>query len=293
MFGEIMWILAVTCSAFFAGVTAILSKCGIKNVKSGLATAVRTTIVLVFAWLIVFVTGEYKSIVNVSGKSWIFLVLSGLATGASWLCYMKALRLGEVSKVAAVDKSSVIFSVLLAIIIFPEERNVLWLKIICLLFIGAGTFLMTDVKIEKRKTKLYWLILAQLSAVFAAAASLLAKVGIESVDSNLAMAIRTLVVFFAAWCIVFLKKEHVEVKNIQKKDFIFLILSGIATGASWLCFYYAIKNGQVSVVVPIDKMSILITVLFSLVVFKEKLSAKSWFGLSLITVGTLLMAIFA
>lgn len=287
-----MWIVAAILSAVFAGITAILCKCGIKNANSDVATAIRTSVVLVFAWVIVFATGAYKTLADISVKSWIFLVLSGLATGASWICYFKALSLGEVSKVAAVDKSSVVLSVLFAIIIFPDERNLWWVKLICLAAIAVGTYLMTNIKRGEDKSKILWLIFALLSALFAAATSLLAKVGIEKVNSNAATAIRTCVVLVMAWLIVFFRKEAKFVKELKGKEVVFLVLSGIATGASWLCYYYAIANGQVSVVVPIDKLSILITVFFSLIVFKEKLSVKAWIGLTLLTAGTILMAVF-
>lgn len=287
-----MWIVSAVLSAVFAGLTAILSKCGVKNCNSDVATAIRTSVVLVFAWIIVFATGVHNEITEISTKSLIFLLLSGIATGASWVCYFKALSLGEVSKVSAVDKSSVILSVLFAIIIFPAERNLWWVKLLCLVAIAVGTYLMTDIKRGDSKTKLAWLIFALLSALFASATSILAKIGIESVNPNLATAIRTCVVLVMAWLIVFCKKETPLLKELKGKDIIFLVLSGIATGASWLCYYYAIQKGQVSVVVPIDKLSVLLTVLFSLVVFKEKLSLKAWIGLLLLTVGTILMAVF-
>ena len=287
-----MWIVAACLSAVFAGITAILSKCGVKNANSDVATAVRTSVVLVFAWVIVFATGAHETLSDISVKSWIFLVLSGVATGASWICYFKALSLGEVSKVAAVDKSSAVLSVLFAIIIFPDERMLWWAKLLCLAAIALGTFLMTDIKRGGDKSKILWLIFALLSAVFAAATSLLAKVGIENVNSNAATAIRTCVVFVTAWLIVLFKKETKFVKELKGKEIIFLVLSGVATGASWICYYYAIQNGQVSIVVPVDKLSILITVLFSLAVFKEKLKIKAWAGLLLLTAGTILMAVF-
>lgn len=218
--------------------------------------------------------------------------MSGLATGASWLCYFKALSLGEVSRVAAVDKSSVVLSALLALIVFPEER-VLWqVKLICLAAIATGTFLMADIKRNEDKNKLSWFIFALLSAVFAAATSLLAKVGTDNVDSNTATAIRTFVVFVTAWLIVIIRKKICLVKKITGKEIVFLALSGIATGAGWLCYYYAIQNGQISIVVPVDKLSILITVAFSMIVFKEKLSLKSAVGLLLLTGGTIIMAVF-
>lgn len=287
-----MWVVAAVLSAVFAGITAILSKCGIKNVNSNVATAVRTFIVLIFAWIIVFATGAYKTLVDISIKSWIFLILSGIATGASWICYFKALSIGEVSKVAAVDKSSVVLSVLFAIIVFPEERTLWWVKLICLAAIAVGTFLMSDIKKGESKSKIAWLFFALLSAVFAAATSILAKIGIENVESNTATAIRTCVVLVMAFLIVICKRETKFIKDLKGKDIVFLILSGLATGASWLCYYFAIQQGQVSVVVPIDKLSILITVFFSLIVFKENLSKKAWIGLALFTVGTILMAVF-
>lgn len=289
-----MWIFAAILSAVFAALTAILSKVGLKNTNSNVATAVRTAVVLVFAWAMVFITGAYQGFGEISVKAIIFLILSGLATGASWICYFKALSVGEVSKVAAVDKSSVILSVLFAIIIFPEERGRWWIKLICLAAIGVGTFLMIDIKRgdnKEGKSRFVWLIFALLSAVFAAATSILAKVGIEGVNSNLATAIRTCVVLVMAWLIVFCKRETKFVKELKFKHVIFLILSGIATGASWLCYYYALQHGQVSVVVPIDKLSILITVIFSVIFFKERPSIKAWIGLALLTVGTVLMAV--
>ena len=287
-----MWVIASILSALFAGITAILSKCGVRDTNSDVATAVRTSVVLIFAWIIVLITGAYTTLPDISIRSWIFLILSGLATGASWICYFKALSLGEVSKVAAVDKSSVVLSVLFAIILFADEREVWWLKLIFLAIIAVGTYLMTDIKRGDGGKKLTWLIFALLSAVFAAATSILAKIGVENVDSNLGTAIRTCVVLVLAWLIVFGRKETKFVKEIKGKKVVFLVLSGITTGASWLCYYYAIQQGQVSIVVPIDKMSILITALFSLIVFKEKLSIKGWIGLLLFTVGTVCMAIF-
>lgn len=287
-----MWVIAAVLSAVFAGITAILSKCGIKNINSNVATAVRTFIVLIFAWIIVFATGANTTLVDISVKSWIFIIFSGIATGASWIFYFKALSVGEVSKVAAVDKSSVVLSVLFAIIIFPEERTLWWVKLICLAAIAVGTFLMIDIKRGENKSKIVWLIFALLSAVFAAATSILAKIGIKNVESNIATAIRTCVVFVMAWLIVFCRREVKFLKELKGKEIIFLILSGLTTGASWLCYYYAIQQGQVSVVVPIDKLSVLITVFFSLIVFKENLSAKAWIGLAFLTAGTVLMAVF-
>ena len=287
-----MWIVAAVFSAFFAGITAILSKCGIKNVNSDVATAIRTSVVLVFAWTIVFVTGAYETLSEIDPRSLIFLVLSGIATGASWVCYFKALSLGEVSKVAAVDKSSVIFSVLIAIAVFPAERRLWWVKLICLAAVGAGTWLMTEIKRSEEKTKTTWFFFALLSAIFAAITSVLSKLGMENVNSDCATAIRTGIVLIMAWLIVFAKKETGLVKEVNKKDLLFLVFSGISTGISWLCYFYAIQHGQISVVVPIDKLSIVITVVFSVIFLKEKASSKVWLGLGLLTAGTLCMAIF-
>lgn len=285
-------ITAAILSATFAGITAILSKCGMKKTDSEVATALRTTVVLAFAWIAVFITGAHSSIPEINGISWLFLILSGLATGASWICYNKALSLGEVSKVAAVDKSSVVLSVLFAVVLFADERKLWWLKLIFLALIAVGTYLMTDVKRDEKIGKNSWLAFAFLSAVFAAATSVLAKIGIKNVDSNAATAIRTCVVFVAAWLIVIFGKKAESVKNVDRRELLFLVLSGIATGASWLLYYYAISTGQVSVVVPIDKLSILVTIAFSVTVLKEKLSLKAWIGLAFLTAGTICMAIF-
>lgn len=287
-----MWITFACLSAVFAALTAILAKCGVKKTDSDLATAVRTTVVLVLAWIVVFITGEYNQISAISPKSLIFLLASGVATGASWLCYFKALSLGEVSKVAAVDKSSAVLSVLFAIVLFSEERDLWYIKLACLAAIALGTYLMTDIKKGDGKTKAAWLVFAILSAVFAAATSVLAKIGITGVPSNLATAIRTCVVLVMAWLIVICRKKIKLVKEINFKEFSFLFLSGVATALSWLCYYYALANGKVSVVVPVDKMSVLLTVLFSLIVFKEKLSFKALLGLFFLTAGTVCMAIF-
>lgn len=287
-----MWILFACLSALGAGATAILSKCGVRNTNSDAATAVRTSVVLVLAWAVAFITGEYMQITRISVKSWIFLIVSGLCTGASWICYFKALSLGEVSKVAAVDRSSVVLSVLFAIAVFPAERALWWVKLICLAAIGTGTFLMTDIKRGEGKGKILWLVFALLSAVTAAATSVLAKIGIDGVPSDLATAIRTCVVFVTAWLIVFCRREAHFVGEIPKRDAVFLVLSGVATAVSWLCYYYAIVQGQVSVVVSVDKLSILITVFFSLIVFKERLSRRAWLGLALLTAGAVCMAVF-
>ena len=286
------WIIAAISSAFFAGLTSILAKCGIKKTDSDLATALRTSVVLIFSWIMVFAVGSQETIADIQPKSLLFLVLSGVATGASWICYFKALSMGDVNKVVPIDKSSTILTVLLAIICFGERSN-LAIKLIATVILGAGIFLMIEKKNTENKTKnRAWMIYALLSAVFAALTSVLAKLGISGVESNLGTAIRTVVVFVMAWGIVFAKDKHKELGRLDKKEFLFISLSGIATGVSWLCYYYALQKGVISVVVPIDKLSILVTVAFSYIVFKEKLSKKSFIGLSLMVIGTLLMAFF-
>ena len=286
------WIIAAISSAFFAGLTSILAKCGIKKTDSDLATALRTSVVLIFSWIMVFAVGSQETIADIQPKSLLFLVLSGVATGASWICYFKALSMGDVNKVVPIDKSSTILTVLLAIICFGERSN-LAIKLIASVILGAGIFLMIEKKNTENKTNnRAWMIYALLSAVFAALTSVLAKLGISGVESNLGTAIRTVVVLVMAWGIVFAKGKHKELGRLDKKEFLFISLSGIATGVSWLCYYYALQKGVISVVVPIDKLSILVTVAFSYIVFKEKLSKKSFIGLSLMVIGTLLMAFF-
>ena len=287
-----MWMMMTVLSAVFAGLTAILAKCGIQKTNSDVATALRTVVVLIFSVLMVFVVGSQGTIAEVSGKSWLFLVLSGLATGASWICYFKALSTGDVNKVAPIDKSSTILSVLLAIILFGETNN-LPVKLGCTALIGVGTYLM----IEKKESAAQhngrsWLYYAAASALFAALTSVLAKVGVSGVESNLATAIRTAVILVMAWGIVFVKGEQSSLKAIDKRELLFIGLSGLATGVSWLCYYYAIQNGDLSIVVPIDKMSILLTALFSRVFLKEKLTRKAALGLSIMCFGTLMMALW-
>lgn len=288
-----MWILAAVLSAFFAGITAILAKCGIKKTDSDVATAIRTIVVLLFAFLMTFITGSFNEINTISAKSLVFLVLSGLATGASWICYFKALSMGDVNKVVPIDKSSTIISVLLAVIIFNETNN-LFIKIVGTAILSAGIFLMVEKKkSEKVNEKRQWVIYAVFSALFAALTSILAKIGIEDVESNLATALRTSVVLVMAWIIVFIKGKQKQAIHVDRKELTFICLSGVATGASWLCYYYAIQNGIVSVVVPIDKLSIVVSIIFSYIVFKEKLTKKAFAGLCLMILGTLLMTLFA
>ena len=286
------WIMAAVASAFFAGITSILAKCGLKSIDSDVATALRTLVVLVFAWLMVAVVGSAPTIGNITPWSWLFLALSGLATGGSWICYFKALSLGDVNKVVPIDKSSTIMAVLLAIVLFGETSH-LAVKLIGTAVIAAGTFMMIEKKQgEASQQSRAWLAYALLSAVFAALTSVLAKVGIDGVESNLATAIRTCFVLLMAWVIVVGKGKLSGVRNVDHKELGFLVASGIATGASWLFFYYAIQMGQVSVVVQIDKLSILISIAFAWIVFKERLTKRSAAGLSLIVVGTLAMGIW-
>lgn len=288
-----MWLTAAVFSAVFAALTAILAKCGIRKTDSDVATAIRTAVVLVFSWIMVFISGSAGSISQISAKSLIFLTLSGIATGASWICYFKALSLGDVNKVVPIDKSSTVLTVLLAIICFGETEH-LAVKLIGTALLGVGTLLMVEKKqTENSASGKGYLLYAVGSAVFAAATSILAKVGISGVESNLATAIRTAVVLVMAWLILIIKGKLPQLKTLDKKELGFIALSGLATGGSWLCYYYAIQNGVVSVVVPIDKMSLLPTVIFSYFVFKEKLSKKATLGLTLMLAGTLAMAIFA
>lgn len=283
-----MWIAFAFGSALFAGVTSILAKIGIKNTDSTAATAIRTVVILFFSWLMVFITGAFGGIGGISAKALIFLMLSGLATGGSWLCYFKALQIGDVNKVTPVDKSSTVLTMLLAFIILGEELSIL--KVICMILIGAGTYLMivkkeTDKEVKGRG----WLFYAVLSAVFASLTSILGKIGISGVDSNLGTAIRTIVVLIMAWVMVFVTKKQDELKKIDGKSMAFICLSGLTTGLSWLCYYKALQDGQASIVVPIDKLSILVTVAFSYIVLKERLTKKSFAGLAMITAGTLML----
>ncbi|MGN0562667.1 MAG: EamA family transporter [Candidatus Fimenecus sp.] len=288
-----MWLIMAVLSAVFAGLTSILAKCGIKKTDSDVATAIRTFVVLLFSVLMTFLVGSFRDIGAISAKSLLFLVLSGLATGASWICYFKALSIGDVNKVVPIDKSSTVLSVLLAIVIF-QETNHLAVKLVGTALLAVGIFLMVEKKqTDKVEENGRWRLYAVLSAVFAAATSILAKIGIENVESNLGTAVRTLVVLCMAWGIVFAKGKQSQVKTLDKRELVFIILSGLATGASWLCYYYAIQNGVVSVVVPIDKLSILVSIAFSYFVFHEKLTKKAFLGLCLMVLGTLGMAIFA
>ncbi len=285
-----MWVLFAAGSAFFAGVTSILAKCGIRKTDSTAATAIRTIVVLAMSIVMVMIVGSAGEITEISGRTWMFLVLSGLATGASWLCYFKALQNGDVNKVVPIDKSSTVLTILLSFIFLHE--NVTPLKFICLTAIACGTLLMIEKKEsagEKRSG--VWLPYAIMSAVFASLTSILGKIGIDGVESNLGTAIRTAVVLVMAWIMVAVTGKFSAVKNIPRRELLFICLSGLATGASWLCYFKALQDGPASVVVPIDKLSILVTILFSYIVFHEKLTKKAAVGLALLTAATLLMLI--
>lgn len=285
------WIAFAFGSAVFAALTSIFAKIGIKDVNSNLATALRTVVVLAMAWMMVLVVGSWDGIGDISAKTLVFLVLSGLATGASWLCYFRAVQIGDVNKVAPIDKSSTILTMIPAFIFLGESFS-FWAGIgMAVMF--AGTMLMIEKKdVDASKgTRDSWLIWAVLSAVFAALTSILGKVGIEGVESNLGTAIRTCVVLAMAWLIVFMQGTQKQIGGISRRSGSFLVLSGLATGASWLCFYKALQDGPASLVVPIDKLSILFTVLFAAAFLHEKMSARSWIGLAMLTAGTLMLLI--
>lgn len=285
-----MWLTFAFGSAFFAGITAVLAKIGIKNTDSTVATAIRTIIILLFSWLMAGITGAVSGISSITGKTLLFLILSGLATGGSWLCYFKALQVGDVNKVAPIDKSSTILTMLLAFIILNEQLNAI--KIICMILIGIGTYLMITKKQTDKETKGFsWFWYAVFSAVFASLTSILGKIGISGIDSNLGTAIRTIVVLVMAWIMVFVTRKQNEIKKINTKNLLFICFSGLTTGLSWLCYYKALQDGPASVVVPIDKLSILVTIAFSYFILKEKLTKKSLLGLLLMTIGTLLLVI--
>lgn len=287
-----MWLLYAVGSAFFAGLTSILAKCGIRKTDSTVATAVRTAVILIFSWIIVGVVGSAEQISSIDGKTLLFLILSGAATGASWLCYFRALQLGDINKVVPIDKSSTVLTILLALVFLGEGISLP--KGAAVAAIAAGIFLMIekkDVKETKTTGKGSWMLYAAGSAFFASLTAILGKIGISGVESNLGTAIRTIVVLIMAWLMVFVTGKQKEVKHIEKKELVFICLSGIATGASWLFYYRALQDGPASVVAPIDKLSVLVTVVFSYFVFGEKLSAKAMLGLALLTAGTVAMAV--
>ena len=284
-----MWVLYAFGSALFAGLTAILAKCGIRMTESTVATAIRTIVVLAFSWGMVFLVGSAAQLAEISGRTLLFLVLSGLATGASWLCYFRGLQIGDVNKVVPVDKSSTVLTILLAVLFLHETPS--WTRGIGMVCIAAGTYLMIEKKQSTGAAKAggSWLLYAAGSAVFASLTSILGKIGITGVESNLGTAIRTGVVLIMSWMMVFVTGKGAQVRAIPKNELGFICLSGLATGGSWLCYYKALQDGPASVVAPIDKLSILVTILFSYLVFHEKLSKKAAVGLILVVGGTLLM----
>lgn len=285
-----MWILYAIGSSFFAGITAILAKCGIQKTDSDVATALRTIVVLLFSWIMVLLTGTLPELKNISGQTLLFLVLSGLATGASWLCYFHALQKGDINKVVPIDKSSTILTILLALIFLHEGLTLEKAGCVCLIGIGTALMITRKEVTEDREQHIgSWFIYAVLSAIFASLTAILGEIGISGIDSNLGTAIRTSVVLAMAWLMVLLKRKTDEVCKIEKKELLFITLSGFATGASWLCYYRALQEGPASIVVPIDKLSILITIAFSRIIFQEKLTPKSVAGIVLFTLGTFLM----
>jgi len=283
-----MWILFAVGSAFFAGATSVLAKAGIQSVSSDFATAFRTGVVLIFSWLMVFVVGCQNAVSTITPRALVFLALSGAATGLSWLCYFKALSIGNLSKVVAVDKSSTFLTILLALIFFREPFH--WLTGLGIAVMIAGTALMLE-KGDAKKGERGWLFYAAGSAVFAALQSILGKVGVQDMDSTLATALRTMVVLIFAWAIVLGKKEGGDWKKMTRRDAVFLVLSGITTGASWLCYYRALQTGRASVVVPIDKCSMLFAVALSAIFLKEKQTRRSLLALALVVAGTLMIAL--
>ncbi len=283
-----MWLLFAFGSSLFAGLTAILAKIGVRNVNSNVATAVRTTVVLVFSWIMVFVVGSQSTLSGVPVWTLVFLFLSGLATGASWLCYFRALHLGDVNKVTPIDKSSTVLTMLLAFLLLGEPLTPL--KAAAMAVIAWGTWLMIPRRTGEsapEQGRHGWLFFALLSALFASLTAILGKIGIQDIESNLGTALRTIVVLIMAWFIVFLRKEQGQVRDISRRSWLFLVLSGVATGLSWLCYYRALQDGPASVVVPIDKLSILVTILFSRLILGERIGRRALAGLALIVVGTL------
>ena len=285
-----MWVIFAFLSAFFAGITSILAKCGIRKTDSNVATFIRTIIVLLFSLLMVMIVGSFPTLKNLSAKTILFLVLSGLSTGASWLCYFRALQKGNINKVVPIDKSSTVLTIILATIFLGESITLY--KTLGIIAIGLGTLMMIEKKDTENKTEEKgWLFYAILSAVFASLTSILGKVGIEGVESNLGTAIRTFVVIVMSFVMVSVTGKVKDIKRIDKKELAFILLSGLSTGASWLFYYRALQDGEASIVVPIDKLSILVTIAFSYFVFKEKLGKKALIGLILIVVGTLVLLI--
>ena len=287
-----MWIFFAAGSALFAGATAILAKCGIRKTDSTVATAIRTIVVLVFAWIMVLVAGSQDQLGSLGGTTLLFLILSGLATGASWLCYFRALQIGDINKVVPIDKSSTVLTILLAFLLLGEPIGLF--QGIGVALIGVGTFLMIEPKPAAEQAapqKRGWMLYAFGSAIFASLTAILGKVGIQGVESNLGTAVRTGVVLVMAWLMVAVQKKGKEARAIPKRELLFICLSGAATGASWLCYYRALQDGPASIVAPVDKLSVLVTVAFSRLVFGEKLGRRAAAGLLLLTLGTVAMAL--
>lgn len=284
-----MWVLFAFGSAFFAGLTSVVAKLGLSNIDSDLATAIRTIIIVIFSWIMVGIVGSFSSITQISSFSLLFLILSGLATGLSWIFYFHAIQLGDIHKVIPIDKSSIIITMLLSFIILREPLD--GFTILAMLLIGSGTFLMIQKKQKMVTTPKQhrWLLYAFLSAIFASLTSILGKIGIENIESNLGTAIRSIVVLIMAWIIVFMKRKTISLTSIRFKNWIYLILSGCTTGLSWLCYYRALQDGYASIVVPIDKLSILVSIFFAYFLLKEKISTKAFLGLILIVIGTFLL----
>jgi bacterial/archaeal transporter family protein len=288
-----MSIILALLAALFASFTAILAKIGIEDVDSNLATAVRTIVVVIMAYLMVVITGQTGNIMAVSAKSFIFLVLSGLTTGLSWLAFFKAIQIGDVSKVVPIDKASVVLTILLSFLVLREPATMPVVAGGVIISIGTFVLIGKDKKKKTQRKKVFntksYIFLAIMSAVFAALTNILAKIGIEDVDSNVATFIRTVVIILFAWGIVFFQGTVKELKKISKKSYIFLILSGAATGFSWLCYFAALAIGKVSIVNPIDKFSVVLTMILSFIILKEKPTKSTVTGAVLITIGTALL----
>lgn len=296
-----IWITLALLGAFFTSMTTILAKIGIKDVNSNFATFIRTGVVIVCALILCLINQDLSKTSDLTTENWIFLILSGLATGCSWLCYYKAMKLGNINKVAPIDKSSFILtSILFLIFFFDETTNngntlTILMLVASMILMLIGTILMIGKKEAEDAKSNMWLLFAILSAVFASLVSLFAKIGLKGISSNLGTLYRTIVVYIFAGAIVLARKDYKDVKSITKKSWLFLILSGIATGGAWLCEYAALNyvGANPVAVNSIGKLSILLTMLFSFLVLKEKFTKKSLLGLSLLTAGIVLIIIFS
>lgn len=287
-----LWILAAALAAIFSALTVILAKCGLKKTDSDIALALRAVFIFAFAWVFVFAADSHNYIFSIAPRSWVFLVLSGVASGGSWLFYFKAISIGDMNKVSSIDKLSTVLAVILAIICFGETSN-LAIKLVATAILGCGIVLMVDFKQRQNNVKgKRWLLYAVLSSVCTALMSVFSKLGVADIEPNLATAIRSSIVLVMAWAVVFVSNKQTEIKKTEPRELLFTLLSGIATAASWVFYYYAVKHGDVSVVAPIEKLSILVVVAFSFFMFKEKISKMAFFGLSLIVSATLVIAIF-